>query len=218
MFGPGMAVLLLLLMLGGLAMGEVLARMLPRWGWARGKVVVRRLMLVTFGLYLGVLLTVSLTSHEQVLGHGIAKRFCGFYLDCHLAASVEEVERRPAIGSVRAAGSFYVVKVRVSSDARRATLRMGEPEVAVVDAAGHRYARSEAAERALGVQGQLDASFARPVEPGGSFVRQVVFDLPAAVQDPRLLVKDVRGVDLVLEALLIGDEDSVLHRPTSFKL
>lgn len=218
MFGPGMAVLLLLLMLGGLALGEVLARMLPRWGWARGKVIVRRLMLVTFGLYLGVLLAVSLASHEQILGHGIPKRFCGFYLDCHLAVAVEGVERTPAIGMVTAAGSFYVVKVRVSSDARRATLRMGEPDVVVVDAAGNRYPRSGAAERMLAGQRGQEVSFVQPVEPGGSFVRQVVFDLPAGVEQPRLLVKDVRGIDVVLEALLIGDEDSMLHRPTSFKL
>jgi hypothetical protein len=41
MFGPDIAPLLLAMLIGGVIGGEVLARMLPRWGHPRGKRVVR---------------------------------------------------------------------------------------------------------------------------------------------------------------------------------
>jgi hypothetical protein len=216
MIGPALSLLLLLLLIGGLIGGEVLARLLPGMGWPNGKRFVRIGMLVGALVYFALLLGTSLSSHEDVLAHTVPKRFCGFYLDCHLAVDVEDVERRPVLGTTKATGLFYVVTIRVSSDAKRETLRMGEPEVVVLDDAGKKYSRSIANEGLL--TDGTGVPFAQPVQAGSSFLKRVVFDLPAGVSNPRLLVKDVRGVDVVLESLLIGDEDSLLHRPTTFKL
>jgi hypothetical protein len=214
---PGLGIFLFVVLVGGLAGGEMLARLLPRWGRPEAVRVVRRFMLAGAAMYLGALLTVSLTSQERVLPRGETLRFCGFYLDCHLGVAVEGVKRHATIGERRAAGVFYVVAVRVSSDARRATLHLARPELLVVDREGRSYARSLEAEEALGASGD-SASLVRPVPAGESYLTSVVFDLPAEIEEPRLLARDVSGIDRVLEAVLIGDEDSFLHKPAVLAL
>ncbi|MEO8294331.1 MAG: hypothetical protein ABI613_02370 [Gemmatimonadota bacterium] len=216
--GPGWGVLLLVMLIGGLTGGEMLARQLPGMGWARGRAVVRRAMLGGVVVYATLLLTVSLTSQEEMLGQGVPKRFCGFYLDCHLGVAVQGVERATTIGAAHAAGSFYIVTIRVSSNAKRATLMMKDPRVVVLDARGNRFERATTAEAELGKVSSPPAPFAQPVIAGASFDTRVVFDLPNEVRAPRLLIRDVRGVDVVIESLLTGDEDSMLHKPTTFKL
>jgi hypothetical protein len=92
------------------------------------------------------------------------KRFCGFYLDCHMATGVVDVRRTATLGlppnEVRAAGEFYAVSAN------------------------------------------------------SPFTTPIVFDLPTNVRDPKLLVTDTPGVDRAIEGLLIGDEDSFLHKRT----
>lgn len=45
-----------------------------------------------------------------------------------------------------------------------------------------------------------------------------VFDLPANVKNPRLDIKEGYGIDHAIEAVLIGDEDSVWHKRNYFAL
>ena len=216
MFGPDIAPLLLAMLIGGVIGGEVLARLLPRWGSPRGKRVVRILMLVGFAGYAGALLATSLASREQVLARRDTLKFCGFYLDCHLGVAVEGVDRQDFIGDRRAEGTFYVVRLRVSSDAREATLHLGRPTFKVIDQAGQSYRRADDAERELAQA--TDSMLRQPIVAGGSYEVQLVFDLPESVAEPRLLVTDPTGVDRVLEGLLIGDSDSILHKPTTLAL
>jgi len=218
MIDPGLRVLLLMAVIGGLVMGEVLARLLPGWGYPRGKAVMRRAMLIGAGGYGILLLAVSFTSHEVVLQRSETLRFCGFYLDCHMGVAVDSVTRVEQIGSLRAQSSYYIVAIRVSSDARAATLRLNNPAFAIRDAAGHRYLRALDAERALAEGVPSSAPLVRPVAAGMSYVAQIVFDLPTDMLEPRLLVTDVSGVDRMLEGLLIGDEDSFFHKPTTLAL
>jgi hypothetical protein len=78
------------------------------------------------GLYAVALVAVSVASQRHVLAPGEIKRFCGLYLDCHLGVSVDAVRTAATVGDperlVRAKGTFQIVTLRVSSDARRATL------------------------------------------------------------------------------------------------
>jgi hypothetical protein len=217
MFGPGIGTMLLAMLIGGLIGGEILARLLPRWGYPKARRTVRLLMLVGVAAYAGCLLAASLTSHERVLARGETLKFCGFYLDCHLGVAVEGVDRQDSIGDTRAQGIFYVVRLRVSSDARQATLKLGNPTFKVLDGTGQSYDRAEAAERAL-ARGSSDVQLTRPIAAGDSYEVQVVFDLPAGVAEPRLLVRDATGVDRVLEGILIGDDDSILHKRTTLAL
>ena len=218
MNGSGIGILLFLLLVGGLIGDEILARLLPRWGHPRGKSVVRTLMLVGFAMYVAILLTVSLTSRERVLAHGERLAFCGFYLDCHMGVAVEGVERRAFVGDARAEGIYHLVAVKVSSDARQAALQLARPEFSVIDASGRTYSRSPEAEEQLVTLTGDSIELVRPVPAGESYLTWVVFDLPGQIQEPRLLVRDVSGVDRVLEAILIGDEDSILHKPTTLSL
>lgn len=49
-----------------------------------------------------------------------------------------------------------------------------------------------------------------------SFEREIVFDLPANVQNPRLDIREGCGVDRLIEAVLIGEEDSIGHKRNYF--
>jgi hypothetical protein len=218
MFGPGIGVLLLVMLIGGLIGGEILARLLPRWGYPKARRVMRILMLVGAAAYAGALFTESLTSQERVLARGETLKFCGFYLDCHLGVAVEGVDQRAVIGEERASGVFYVVRVRVSSDARQATLHLGRPTFRVVDAKGNSYGRVAAAESSLGREAGESGELVRPVAAGEYYDIRVVFDLPQGVSEPRLHVADAAGVDRILEGMLIGDDDSILHKPTTLAL
>ena len=217
MIGPDIAPLLLAMLIAGLACGEVLARLLSRRGHSRGKRGVRILMLTGVVVYAGALLAASLASRERVIARGGTLKFCGFYLDCHLGVAIEGVDRQPSIGASRAAGTFYVIQLRVSSDARAATMHLGKPTFEVIDEAGQTYGRVETAERTLG-DGASDSALMQPIVAGGSYQVRLVFDLPANIRDPRLKVTDPAGVDRVLERLLIGDSDSILHKPATLAL
>lgn len=168
--------------------------------------------------YLLILVSVSALSHGRVLGRGEVKPFCGFYLDCHLRAAVEGVDTARTIGAtshrLAASGRWWIVTVRVSSNARRASLRVLQPCLMVVDEPGTVYARVADAERALGDTVSLE----RRLGPGDSLVRRVVFDLPRGVRRPRLLFTEGYWIDRVIELFLIGDEDSLLHGRTTFAL
>jgi hypothetical protein len=171
--------------------------------------------------YLVVLISVSAVSHAQVLGPGAEKRFCGFYLDCHLAASVDHVDTAHVIGGgsgepplLRADGTWWIVTVRVSSNARRARLALLQPRLTVVDDPGTEYPRAAAAERDLGDTTSLE----RKLGPGESLVRHVVFDLPRSVRRPRLQFTEGYWIDRLIELFLIGDEDSLLHGKITFLL
>lgn len=218
MFGHGIGLLLLLMLIGGLVGGEILARLLPRWGYPKAKRTVRILMLMGAAAYSGALLTASLTSQERVLARGETLKFCGFYLDCHLGVAVEGVEQRAAIGRERARGEFYVIQLEVSSDARRATLELGGPSFRVIDNEGNSYTRAEAAEQALAGGAEAVLPLVRPIRAGDSYRVTLVFDLPREIHEPRLHVSDADGVERVLEGILIGDDDSILHKPTTLAL
>lgn len=166
--------------------------------------------LIWAGAYLAILLTMSLTSRPRVLGLHEAKRFCGFYLDCHLGVSVEAVDT----AQTSAAGRRWIVTVRVSSTALRARLRLHDVRAVVIDGQGRRFTRDTAAEQRLaGV-----ASLERPLEPGESYTVRLVYDLPLDAAAPALAVTEGYAVDRLIELLLAGDEDSLLHATTTLRL
>jgi hypothetical protein len=170
-------------------------------------------------LYGAALLAVSLTSDEIVLPPGYPKRFCGFYLDCHRMVEVAGVETRERLtagaDTLAARGRFHVVTLRLHSDAVRATLRIGPLSATVRDARGRTYARDAAAERLLAPPAGLPDT---ALPAGGELTTRVVFDLPRDADDLRLFVRDAHLVSRLTELVLIGDEDSFLHRRTVFAL
>jgi hypothetical protein len=175
--------------------------------------------LIWAAAYAAILLTMSLTSRPRVLGLHEVKRFCGFYLDCHMGASVEAVDTAKTIGATPAqrvaAGRFWIVTVSVSSTALRVPLRLHHARAVVIDGQGRRYERDAAAEQRLG---GADASLDRQLGPGESDTVRLVFDLAVDSATPTLYVTEGYGIDHLIELLLAGDEDSLLHAKTSFRL
>jgi hypothetical protein len=166
--------------------------------------------------YAALLVVTSVASRERTLALGETKRFCGFYLDCHMGVAVERVDTVSSIGdgndALRAGGTFYVIGLRVSSDARRVPLHLEHPEIVIVDAEGFRHERSLDAEQKL-ARAQL-ADLEQPVNAGDSFSRTIVIDVPHDARDPRLHVTMGGRLDRVVELAVIGDEDALLHAHT----
>lgn len=161
-------------------------------------------------LYGALLLGASLTSQELVLGTEQDKKFCGFYIDCHMRVAVTRVDTLRELGLRKANGVFYVVTLRVSSDAVRARLNLIQPRLVLRDDRGRRYDH---------VPHTADvAALTRPIGPEESFTTTVVFDVPERAAGLRLQVSAGFWIDRLIEAVLIGDEDSLLHKHTTFAI
>lgn len=167
--------------------------------------------------YATLLVVTSLASRERTLAMGETKRFCGFYLDCHLGVAVERVDTTSRIGegsnALKAGGTFYVITLRVSSNARRVPLELHRPRAVLVDAEGYRYERDLEVEQRLASSGE-PVDLEERVDPGHSFTRRLVFDVPRGVREPRLHVTEGSLIERAVELAIIGDEDALLHAPT----
>ena len=156
-------------------------------------------------IYFVLLFGFSLTSHDSALSRGQEKYFCE--IDCHLAYSVVEVKTESAATTTR-----YFVTLRTRFDettisSRRpkdATLTPNPRAVQIIDASGHEYSP-------VATHGTpLDT----PLKPADSYTTQLEFDLPKDASAARLLVT-TKGAE---QNLLIGDENSLLHKKTYFAL
>jgi hypothetical protein len=167
--------------------------------------------------YVAALLGVALASRDLVLGVGAEKHICE--IDCHIAYAVTGVRTARALGAsghgATAGGNFQVVTVRVRFDAtttgprRRldAPVYPGLRTALVVDEHGRRFAPSAAGTAALAATEGVAADLSRPLLPAASYTTTLVFDLPADVREPRLLIADGDPV----KALAIGHENGPLH-------
>jgi hypothetical protein len=209
-----MGVLLMLMTIGGLVVAAILfvASVVTKSTWLRNFVIGG--VLVWFVFYFGMLFGFSLMSTERELTFNDAKNFCGFYLDCHMHTAVTGVRRTKTIGNKTATGEFYVVSVKVFSDARRAVLGLLTVDAHVVDAENQKYTRDMDAETALGPQPDFD----KKISAGQGFEKEIVFDLPENVEHPRLDIREGWGIDHAIEAVLVDDEDSIFHKRNYFKL
>ena len=203
-----MGIVLMAATIGGVGIAVILLTVgiYTRTTWLRNFVLGG--VAVWFVFYIAMLVGFSVQSEEKELGLNEPKAFCGFYLDCHMHAAVTSVRTAKNLGNKTANGEFYIVTVKVFSNAKQATLGFGGLKLHVTDADGKLYPHVPEAEVS-------EPWFTRPVPAGGSFERDVVFDLPVGVRNPRL---DMHDDQSLIEKFLIGDEDSILHKGTYFKL
>lgn len=184
----------------GLALIYVIARLLKNQALAR---ISARMLLGGTGLYLLVLLLVSFTSRSRVLAPGQEKHICE--IDCHLAYSVTSAKAESLAGGL--VREVVTVKVRFDEEtisprrSRSATLTPNSRYVALVDDAGNQYV------------GSTD-SLRRPLVPGESYTTDIAFEVPLKASGLRL---DLRNDDPETH-VMIGHENSVLHRRTTFAL
>lgn len=207
-----MGVLLMLMTIGGLIVAAVLLGI----AWLNQSTWLKKFVIggvaIWFAFYIAMLLGFSLFSTETTLPLNEPKEFCGFYLDCHMHSAVTGVRKTDRLGDRIANGEFYIVTVKVFSNAKRATLGLHTVDAHVVDARGETYARDTQAETQLPPQ----PDFEQKVAPVESFEKEIVFDLPKDVRNPRLDVREGFGIDRIIEAVLVDDEDSIFHKRNYF--
>jgi hypothetical protein len=175
------------------------------------------------GLYLITLLAFSLFSREKVLAFGVEKHFCE--IDCHLAYSITNVRKTKTLGvapnEVTAQGVFYVVTIRTRFDETTISPTRGNSEltpnsrvVTVSDEQGNSYNVSTEGERALEASEGGGTPLTKPLHPGEAYTTDLVFDLPADVRQPTLLMREGKFVT----HFIIGHENSFWHKKTMFHL
>ncbi len=212
-----MGVLLMLMTIGGLIVAAILLAI----SLFTGKPWLTKFTLagvaVWFVFYMVMLLGFSLFSTEKHLAVNEAKEYCGFYLDCHMHTTVTGVRTAKQIGSLTAKGTYYVVNLKVFSDAKNPNiaLRLLEPKAEVTDKSGRTYIRDTNAENLLPTaQVQLD----QDIRNNQTIEKEIVYDIADSVEGLKLLVTEGYGVDKYIEAILVDDEDSILHKRTYFSL
>lgn len=212
-----MGVLLMLMSIGGLVVAA---------GLIVVSIVSKRLRLATFTLggvlagfafYTAALFAASLMSTEKTLAANEAKEFCGFYLDCHVHVRVIDVQVSKRIFSHKADGKFYVVTAEVYSDARNPNIRFRllDPEAVIFDSAGNKFTRNDSVEMDM-ASGPM--RFGADITGHEPFKKELVFDIPETSTGLRMLVTEGYGVDKKIESVLIGDEDSIMHKQTFFEI
>lgn len=180
-------------------------------------------LVVVLTIYLGALLTHSLTSRDLFLEPGQLKYFCE--VDCHLAYSVEGVRSVKTVGSgaaaIQAPGSFVIVSVKTWFDPNTISPRRGDAplrpnprKIRLEDAAGNSYSVSAAAELALAGDSDPQALLARPLRPGESYTTDLAFELPGPATEARLLISE----DAPEASFIVSHENSFLHRKIWFRL
>ena len=180
-------------------------------------------ILIVGGLYLGALLVFAFASSDKVLARGSEKHFCE--IDCHLAYSIVDVKPTKTIGNgpqqVSAAGLFNVVTIKTRFDETTISAHRGNGQLypnsrtlSVIDDRGRQYLPATLAQKALELSGAAGAPLTTPLRPGESYTTSVVFDLPADAKNPTLLLNEGDW----LTHLVIGHENSPLHKQTRFQL
>jgi hypothetical protein len=185
--------------------------------------IVCAFLLVLGGGYLITALGFAITSHEFLLGPGEEKHFCE--LDCHLAYSIVAVEQRKSIGSaphqLTAGGIFTLVTIKTRFDETTISANRGDGpltpndrKLTIVDELGRHFGPATQAQAALVAANAAGTVLTTPLRPGKSYVTTVVFDLPTDARSPTLLINEADWIT----HLLIGHENSPLHKKTRFQI
>ncbi len=179
---------------------------------ARRRWIAARNTLIALGCYLLLytlaLVGVSAVSPQRALTMGQQRCFDDWCI------AVAHATRQPTVGegaaSVTAHGSFLVVTLQATSQAKRVSQREFLDQVYLLDGMGRRYDVSTAGQRALDAAGQSGQPLDSLLAPSGSFTHSTVFDTPADASQLALVV--THGA--FPGAVIIGDDQSLFHRPT----
>jgi hypothetical protein len=169
----------------------------------------RVLMRLSIGavVYFAALLLASFTQPLHDIHLGVPNCFDDFCI------AVDSAVRVNTIGSVSSEGDFVVVSGRVLSKARR---RQRETDVrgVLMDGAGARHEASVRGQQALEALGGAGSRLTDFVEPYGANAFKLVFDVPKTSQEFAFITAH----GWFPAALIIGDQQSPLHRPSIVRL
>jgi len=202
-FPAPLAVLGFLATIGGLVLA--LASVLIFWFARKPKFA--RIAAIAIGAgavtYCALLFGFSAGSHETVLAHGQEKYFCE--IDCHLAYSVVDVKAQPDGHEVITLRTRFDETTTSPDRPKDAPLTPSAREIRLIDSAGHQYAPVSTAGTPL----------LTPLKPAESYTTQLEFNLPKDATGLRLLIHTTPQWP---DKLVIGDENSLLHKKTYFAL
>jgi hypothetical protein len=175
--------------------------------WFARKTKFARIAIAAIGagavLYFALLLGFSAGSHETVLAHGQEKYFCE--IDCHLAYSVLDAQRLPDGHLVITLRTRFDETTTSPNRPKDALLTPSPREVRLVDSAGRQFVP-------LSTSG---TPLLTPLKPADSYTTQMEFNLPKDAASLRLLINTTPQWP---DKLVIGDENSWLHKKTYFAL
>jgi len=178
----------------------------------RAKIFLPMILMIGFA-YFAVMLIFSLLSHDKLLARGEEKHFCE--LDCHLAYSITKTHQAKTIGDTTnqstAQALFTIVTIQTRFDETTISPRRGNGllypnsrALTLVDERGNRYA----------AVAQSGMPLTAPLRPGEAYTTEVAFDLPSDTKNATLLINESDWIT----HLVIGHENSPLHKKTSFQL
>ena len=178
---------------------------------------------IIVGIYFVIMLGFSFASKDEVLARGQEKHFCE--IDCHLAYSITDVRQTKSLGNapdqVTAAGMFRVVTLKTRFDETTTSVNRGNgllyPNsriVAVIDESGKKYFPSPQGQGALERSQAAGTPLTNPLRPSETYTTTLVFDVPADIRNPTLLIREG---DFVTH-FVIGHENTPLHKKTRFQI
>jgi hypothetical protein len=181
-----------------------------------------KVSVVGVAAYFSLLLGVSTGSKATVLEPGARKAFCGAYIDCHIGVTVVDSWRSTELisddQSWSASGEFVFVDVEFSSDAMNYQFHLRNPEFTLVAVNGGRFERARHLEYEVASRLGQAQSLSTQLGPGESTRMTLVFEIPKDTSDLRLHATLGELGERFVELFLIGDEDSLLHRPVLLRL
>ena len=202
-FPAPMAVLGFLAAAAGLVVGVAAALIF----WFARKPKLARLIAAAVGagavLYLALLIGFSAASRTTTLSRGQEKYFCE--IDCHLAYSIANVKAQPDGRYIITLRTRFDEKTTSPNRPKDAPLTPSPREVRLIDSEGREYAPQSTAGTPL----------LTPIKPADSFTTQLEFSIPKDASGLRLLINTAPGWP---DHLVIGDENSWLHKKTYFAL
>ena len=175
--------------------------------WFARKPKVARLIAATIGagavLYAALLIGFSAASRTTTLARGQEKYFCE--IDCHIAYSITDVKAQPDGRYVITLRTRFDEKTTSPNRPKDAPLMPSPREIRLIDTAGREYAPKSAEGTPL----------LTPIKPADSYTTQLEFSVPKDANGLRLLINTTPSWP---DHLVIGDENSWLHKKTYFAL
>jgi hypothetical protein len=155
-------------------------------------------------LYLAALTLVSLRSRTEVIPRGKPLHFCGFYIDCHVGATVDSMNMTSGPGG----RLRYVVHLRFENSAARATLRAVNLKAVLIDQQGYRLPpMAERFGHPVAIPEEVELG------PKASAAVDLIFYSLDPLIEPKLWLTEGAPMERFAEKLMIGDTESLFHKP-----
>jgi hypothetical protein len=155
-------------------------------------------LLIGGGLLFGLFATVAaLIRRDEVVTFNQEIQYDDF------AFSVQRVRQTRTIGGLTAQGIYYVVTLKVANYAKRVSYEVKPTIPIVVGEDGRPHRVSFDAQEAFESAHSGDPC-REPIPPGASCVKEVVFDVPEGLKDPRLRISTGGLAGDILDTIFYG--------------